>query len=85
MSVINKYYPADFDHRKVSQRRGPRKAGPKLGPVRIMAPFKMQCMKCGEWIGKRRKFNAKKETLDETYLGIQIIRLSSARHARPRS
>jgi hypothetical protein len=43
--------------------------------VRLMAPFGMKCTACGEYIYKGRKFNARKETTDEKYLGIAIIRL----------
>ncbi|ROW13307.1 hypothetical protein VPNG_05446 [Cytospora leucostoma] len=73
--VTSKYYPADFDYRQIPRGRGPKKAGPEFAGVTFMAPSKMGCTKCSEWIGKGRKFNAKKERLDETYFGIQIIRL----------
>jgi hypothetical protein len=40
-----------------------------------MAPFSMQCVTCGEFIYKGKKFNARKEdAFDEDYLGIQIYR-----------
>ena len=39
-----------------------------------MAPFSMKCTSCGEYIYRGRKFNARKETPDEKYLGIQIYR-----------
>lgn len=43
--------------------------------VRLMAPFSMRCLACGEYIYKGRKFNARKETPEgERYLGIQIFR-----------
>lgn len=44
--------------------------------VRLMAPFSMICLNCNEYISKSRKFNAKKETLNEKYLGIKIYRFS---------
>lgn len=40
-----------------------------------MAPFSMRCNTCGEFIYKGRKFNARKETVDEEmYLTIKIYR-----------
>lgn len=39
-----------------------------------MAPFGMKCIACGEFIYKGRKFNARKETTDETYYAIKIYR-----------
>ena len=34
----------------------------------------MKCMQCGEYIYKGRKFNARKQTTDEKYLSITVIR-----------
>ncbi|SPN97222.1 related to YJU2 - Essential nuclear protein, putative spliceosomal component [Cephalotrichum gorgonifer] len=74
--VLTKYYPADFDPSELVRKRKPKDSGPKIQPVRLMAPFSMRCTSCGEFIGRGRKFNARKETpLDEKYLGIQIVRL----------
>lgn len=74
--VLTKYYPADFDPSELGRKRKPKDAGPRIQPVRLMAPFSMRCTSCGEFIGRGRKFNARKETpLDEKYLGIQIVRL----------
>lgn len=43
--------------------------------VRLMAPFNMRCVTCGEYIYKGKKFNARKEDVeDQTYLGIRIYR-----------
>lgn len=40
-----------------------------------MAPFNMRCATCGEYIYKGKKFNARKEDVEnETYLGIRIYR-----------
>lgn len=40
-----------------------------------MAPFNMRCVTCGEYIYKGKKFNARKEDVeDQTYLGIRIYR-----------
>ncbi|ORY71666.1 CWC16 protein, partial [Pseudomassariella vexata] len=72
--VLTKYYPPDFDPRQIQRVRGPKNAGPRIQVVRLMAPFSMKCTTCGEYIYKGRKFNARKETPDEKYLGIQIFR-----------
>lgn len=72
--VLQKYYPADFDPREITRRRGPKQIGNKIQTVRLMAPFSMRCTSCGEFIYKGRKFNSRKETpLDEKYLNIQIF------------
>lgn len=43
--------------------------------VRLMAPFNMKCDRCGEYIYKGKKFNARKEDVDgDDYLGIRIYR-----------
>ncbi|KAL1645729.1 Pre-mRNA-splicing factor cwf16 [Diplodia intermedia] len=68
------YYPPDFDPSKISRARKPKDAGPKVQTVRLMAPFSMKCIACGEFIYKGRKFNARKETTDETYYSIKIYR-----------
>ncbi|KAJ5494892.1 Splicing factor YJU2 [Penicillium diatomitis] len=39
-----------------------------------MAPFPMKCTNCGEYIYRGRKFNARKQTLEERYLNIPIYR-----------
>jgi hypothetical protein len=72
--VLQKYYPPDFDPSKIERTRGPKQAGPKVQPVRLMAPFSMKCTHCGEFIYKGRKFNARKETSDEKYYNITIYR-----------
>jgi hypothetical protein len=73
--VLSHYYPPDFDPAALVRQRGPKPTGPRVQTVRLMAPFSMQCTKCGEFIYRGRKFNARKETpLDERYLGIQIFR-----------
>ncbi|TKA66006.1 hypothetical protein B0A49_09332, partial [Cryomyces minteri] len=72
--VLTKYYPPDFDPSKIVRARGPKNPGPKLQTVRLMAPFSMCCLSCGEFIYKGRKFNARKETTDEKYYAITIYR-----------
>ncbi|OAA52013.1 cell cycle control protein cwf16 [Metarhizium rileyi] len=72
--VLQKYYPADFDPRDIARRRGTKNSGPRFQTVRLMAPFSMKCMTCGEFIYKGRKFNSRKETdIEHRYLNIQIF------------
>ncbi|KAK2763149.1 hypothetical protein FQN54_009785 [Arachnomyces sp. PD_36] len=73
--VLSKYYPPDFDPSVITRTpKHLRQTGPKLMTVRLMAPFSMRCERCGEYIYKGRKFNARKETTDEKYLSIAIYR-----------
>jgi len=73
--VTSKYFPPDFDPSAIEGRvKKPKKDGLKSIPVRLMAPFSMKCTNCGEYIYKGRKFNARKETLDEKYLGVTLYR-----------
>lgn len=76
--VLTKYYPPDFDPSKITRSRLKKdpssSASSKLATVRLMAPFSMKCLSCGEFIYKGRKFNARKETTDEKYLAIAIYR-----------
>ncbi|PYH46268.1 Saf4/Yju2 family protein [Aspergillus saccharolyticus JOP 1030-1] len=73
--VLTKYYPPDFDPSAITRvPKHLRKTGPKVITVRLMAPFSMKCDKCGEFIYKGRKFNARKETTSEKYFSIPIYR-----------
>lgn len=70
--VLNKYYPPDFDPSKIPRAKLPKN---RQYTVRLMAPFNMRCVTCGEYIYKGKKFNARKEDVEnETYLGIRIYR-----------
>uniref|UniRef100_A0A336L5T3 Splicing factor YJU2 n=1 Tax=Culicoides sonorensis TaxID=179676 RepID=A0A336L5T3_CULSO len=70
--VLNKYYPPDFDPSKIPRAKLPKN---RQYTVRLMAPFNMRCITCGEYIYKGKKFNARKEDVEnETYLGIRIYR-----------
>ena len=74
--VLQKYYPPDFDPRDLTRRRGGKSenSGPRIQTVRLMAPFSMKCLTCGEFIYKGRKFNSRKETnTEQKYLNIQIF------------
>lgn len=71
--VLNKYIPPNFDPSKIPKGLGGPK--PNQHTVRLMAPFSMRCNTCGEFIYKGRKFNARKETVEEEmYLTIKIYR-----------
>ncbi|KAG7288897.1 hypothetical protein NEMBOFW57_005257 [Staphylotrichum longicolle] len=80
MSEAKKYYPPDFDPSLVGRARKPKggsaaQQGPKVQTVRLMAPFSLRCVACGEYMYRGRKFNARKETPQgEKYLGIQLYR-----------
>jgi len=70
--VLNKYFPPDFDPSKIPKRVKKKNEQKK---VRLMAPFSMHCITCGNWIAKSTKFNARKETVEgEMYLTIKIFR-----------
>ncbi|XP_026875489.2 splicing factor YJU2 [Electrophorus electricus] len=70
--VLNKYYPPDFDPSKIPKLKLPKD---RQYVVRLMAPFNMRCKTCGEYIYKGKKFNARKETVqNEQYMGLPIFR-----------
>jgi len=70
--ALNKYYPPDFDPRKIPKVKGPRN---RQYVIRVMAPFNMTCNTCGEYIYKGKKFNARRETVeDDDYLGLFLFR-----------
>ncbi|KAI9276186.1 CWC16 protein [Sporodiniella umbellata] len=70
--VLNKYFPPNFDPSQIPRQKKPKDLQHK---VRLMSPFSMRCESCGEYIYKGKKFNARKETVEnETYLNIKIFR-----------
>lgn len=70
--VLNKYYPPDFDPSKIPRSKVGRN---KTFTIRLMAPCNMRCTTCGEYIYKGRKFNARKEDVDDmNHLGLRIYR-----------
>lgn len=70
--MLNKYFPPDFDPSKIPRCKEPRN---KTFVIRLMAPCNMRCTTCGEYIYKGRKFNAKKEDVDDmNHLGLRIYR-----------
>lgn len=70
--VLNRYFPPDFDPLLVPRR----KWDPyKQVEVRMMIPFSLQCLKCGEYMYRGKKFNSRKEDIqDDMYLGIRKYR-----------
>ena len=83
---LQKYYPPDFDPSKIPRMKLPKN---RQYTVRLMAPFNMRCATCGEYIYKGKKFNARKEDVEnQDYLGIRIyrfyIKVSVATHSHHR-
>ena len=67
--VLQKYYPPDYDVSKIPRLR---LAPQRQLPSRIMLPMSLQCLRCGEFVYKGKKFNARKEHVQgEDYLGIK--------------
>lgn len=70
--VLNKYYPPDFDPSAIPKMRFSKN---RTFNIRIMAPFNMRCNTCRGYIYKGKKFNSRKENVDEEfYLGLRIFR-----------
>jgi len=74
--VLNKYYPPDFDPSKIPRYKSVDGKGRNATfIIRLMAPCNMRCTTCGEYIYKGRKFNARKEDVDDmNHLGLRIFR-----------
>jgi hypothetical protein len=70
--VLSKYYPPDFDPAKLTRKKGGK--GARQQTVRLMTPFSMRCNTCGEYIYRGKKFNARKEDAQDSYLSVKIFR-----------
>lgn len=73
--VLSKYYLPDFDPSKIRRQRKTQSIASKLETVRLSSPYPMRCNRCGEFIYKGRKFNARKQMTGENYLNIPAVRL----------
>lgn len=69
--VLVKYYPPDFNPERLIRNE---KQTEKQDSVRMMLPFSLRCYTCGNYLYIGTKFNMRKETCDEDYLGIPIYR-----------
>lgn len=69
--VLVKYYPPDFNPERLI--RNPKQTE-KQENVRMMLPFSLKCYTCGHYLYIGTKFNMRKETSDEDYLGIPVLR-----------
>jgi len=73
--VLNKYYPPDYDPRRLPRNKGAGAIEDKIMIIRTMAPFHMRCKTCGNYIYRGTKFNSRVETIKgEKYLGTIPIR-----------
>lgn len=72
---MNKYYPIDYDPRRLPRQKGMGNIEDKIMVIRTMAPFHMRCKTCGNYIYRGTKFNSRVETVKgERYLGTIPIR-----------
>jgi len=69
--VLVKYYPPDFNPERLIRNQ---KQTDRQENVRMMLPFSLKCYTCGNYLYIGTKFNMRKETCDEDYLGIPIYR-----------
>ena len=69
--VLVRYIPPDFDPSIIPKMK---RDYSKLVEVRTMLPFSMRCDKCAEYMYLGKKFNSKKESTEEFYMGIRKYR-----------
>ncbi|AEE77779.1 putative protein [Arabidopsis thaliana] len=69
---LNKYYPPDFDPKKIHRIKKPKNQQKK---IRFMLPVRVRCNTCGNYMSEGTKFNCRQEdVITETYLGLKIHR-----------
>ena len=69
--VLNRYIPPDFDATLIPRVK---RDYNKLTEIRMMLPFSMRCETCGEYQYRGKKYNSKKEVIQDTddmYMGIR--------------
>ena len=70
--VLNRYVPPDFDPSIIPRFKRDKN---RVMEVRMMLPFSMRCTTCGEYMGRGKKFNSRKENCEgEDYMGIRRFR-----------
>ncbi|EOR01021.1 hypothetical protein E3P92_01873 [Wallemia ichthyophaga] len=70
--VLNKYYPPDYDPSIIPRMK---RGKERQQQVRLMTPYSMRCLKCGDFIYRGKKFNARKEeAVGEDYFGVKVFR-----------
>lgn len=78
--VQAKYYPPDFDPSALPRIR---RKNENNEAVRFMLPMSVRCDTCGEFMGTGLKFNARKSSSGDHYLGIKILQFSMKCKACP--
>lgn len=70
--VLVRYIPPDFDPSIIPKFKRDKN---RICEVRTMLPFSIRCSTCGEYMGRGKKFNSKKEMCEgDTYMGIRRFR-----------
>lgn len=70
--VLVRYIPADFDPSIIPKFKRDKN---RIMEVRMMLPFSMRCTVCGEYMGRGKKFNSRKEiVVGDDYMGIRKYR-----------
>merc|ERR1712188_153572 len=70
--VTNRYFPPDFDPKKLFRER---ETSENFMKIRMMMGMSVQCLSCGVFIYKGTKFNMRKEYVKgQDYLGLKIHR-----------
>jgi hypothetical protein len=80
--VINKYFPPDFDHTKIPRMRTGKGQQHK---IRMMVPMSIRCNRCGNYIYKGTKFNARKETVTGEVRGLEQLSVVAFALPAPKS